>query len=119
MRVSKGCGSIVRLLSKESELQPITKVAKYSQESVPVHTLIRLSKYRTQKNKICTYHIRHVQKDFRHVQKVLNLKLYIYTGIQPLKPSKKLDYQIKWQGHLTKNKRIGTSIFSGKKLWMS
>lgn len=96
MRVSKGCGSIVRLLSKESELQPITKVAKYSQESVPVHTLIRLSKYRTQKNKICillyTYHIRHVQKVFRHVQKVLNPKLYIYTGIQPLKPSKKLDY---------------------------
>ena len=53
MRVSKGFGSIVWLLSKESELQPITKVANYSQESMPANTLIRLSKYRTQKNKIC------------------------------------------------------------------
>ena len=53
LRVSKDCGFIVWLLSKVSELEPITKVANYSQESMPVDTLMRLSKYRTQKNKIC------------------------------------------------------------------
>ena len=60
MRLSKGCGSIVWLLSKESELEPITKVANYSQESMPVDTLMRLSKYRTQKNKICILFMLHI-----------------------------------------------------------